>query len=342
MPAIALARSGAGSQCSGVLARLLPDRFILWLLATVGLAAALPVSGPAAVAVDRLTLAAIFALFVLHGVRLPRDALISGVTDWRLHLAILALTFALFPIAGLGLAAAFPGLLPPELWSGLLFLCALPSTVQSSIAYTSIARGNVAGAVAAAAFSNLVGVFLTPLLVALMLEASGAAVSLAGIGKIFVLLFLPFLIGHGLRPWLLPLVANRPKLTTFVDKGTILLAVYGAFSAATVEGVWRRLPPADLAVLAGLLIGLLGLVLAAAWALGRIGRFARPSRAAIIFCGSVKSLASGAPMARILFPGAAAGLIILPVMIFHTLQLIVCAWSAGAMAREGEEDERAG
>jgi sodium/bile acid cotransporter 7 len=295
-----------------VLARLLPDRFILWLLGAVALALLLPVAGAAAAAVDGLTLGAIFALFFLHGVRLPREALLSGVTDWRLHLAILGLTFAVFPVAGLGLSLAFPGLLPPALWTGLLFLCALPSTVQSSIAYTSIAGGNVAGAVAAAAFSNLLGVFLTPLLAALMLEAQGAAVSPAGIGKIFVLLFLPFLLGHALRPRLLPPVAARPRLVTVVDKGTILLAVYGAFSAATVEGVWRRLPAADLALLAGLLLALLGLVLAAAALAGRLGRFPRASRAAILFCGSVKSLASGAPMARILFPGAAAGLILLP------------------------------
>ncbi|MGZ8350219.1 MAG: bile acid:sodium symporter, partial [Allosphingosinicella sp.] len=163
-----------------MLARLLPDRFILWLLAAVALAVALPVAGRAAAAVDGLTLAAIFALFFLHGVRLPREALLSGITDWRLHLAILALTFAVFPLAGLALSQALPGLLAPELWTGVLFLCALPSTVQSSIAYTSLARGNVAGAVAAAAFSNLLGVFLTPLLVALMLEAQGAQVSLAG------------------------------------------------------------------------------------------------------------------------------------------------------------------
>lgn len=314
-------------------ARLLPDRFILWLLAAVALAAALPVAGRAAAAVDALTLAAIFALFFLHGVRLPREALLAGITDWRLHLAILALTFALFPLAGLGLSLALPGLLAPELWTGILFLCALPSTVQSSIACTSIARGNVAGAVAAAAFSNLIGVFLTPLLVVLMLEAQGAQLSLGGIVRIFALLFLPFLLGHALRPWLSRAVADRPRLTTFVDKGTILIAVYGAFSAATVEGVWRRVPPAEIALLTALLLLLLGLALAAAWAAGRFGRFSDESRAAILFCGSVKSLASGAPMARILFPGAAAGLVLVPILIFHTLQLVVSAWIAGAMAR---------
>ncbi|MGZ8312081.1 MAG: bile acid:sodium symporter family protein [Allosphingosinicella sp.] len=322
-----------------MLARLLPDRFILWLLAAVALAVALPVAGRAAAAVDGLTLAAIFALFFLHGVRLPREALLSGITDWRLHLAILALTFAVFPLAGLALSQALPGVLAPELWTGFLFLCALPSTVQSSIAYTSLARGNVAGAVAAAAFSNLLGVFLTPLLVALMLEAQGAQVSLAGIGRIFALLFLPFLLGHGLRPLLLPLVADRPKLTTIVDKGTILLAVYGAFSAATVEGVWHRLPRAELGVLVLLLLALLATILGAAWGFGRALRFPAPSRATILFCGSVKSLASGVPMARLLFPGAAAGLVIVPVMIFHTLQLLVCAWIAGAMAARAASAE---
>lgn len=315
-----------------MLGRLLPDRFILWLLGVVALGLAVPVSGRLLYTVDALTLAAIFALFFLHGVRLPREALVAGITDWRLHLAILAVTFILFPVAGLALAAAFPGLLAPELWTGLLFLCALPSTVQSSIAYTSIAGGNVAGAVAAAAFSNLIGVFVTPLLVTALLQAQGAAIGLESIARIFVLLFLPFLLGHALRSHLLPLVADRPRLTLVVDKGTILLAVYGAFSAATVAGVWRRLPAQEIALLASLLLALLGLILAASWAIGRAGRFPYDSRVAILFCGSVKSLASGAPMARILFPGAAAGSIILPVMIFHSLQLIVCAWIAGALA----------
>ena len=321
-----------------MLSRLLPDRFILWLLATVALALLLPVSGDAAAVVDMLTLASIFALFFLHGVRLPRQALLSGVTDWRLHLAILALTFAVFPLFGLALSRALPGLVAPELWTGILFLCALPSTVQSSIAYTSIARGNVAGAVAAAAYSNLVGVFLTPLLAWAMLQAQSASISWGGIARIFALLFLPFVLGHAMRPLLRAFVEARPRLTTVVDKGTILLAVYGAFSAATHAGVWRRLPPLDLALLAVLLMLILAAIMSAALLVGRLGGFAAPSRAAILFCGSVKSLVAGAPMARLLFPAAAAGVVILPVMVFHTLQLIVSAWIASAWARRIEAD----
>lgn len=323
-----------------MLKRLIPDRFILWLLGAVALGTLLPVRGTAAAVVDAATLAAIFALFFLHGVRLPREALLSGITDWRFHLAVLAATYMLFPLIGLGLAAALPGLLSPALWTGLLFLCALPSTVQSSIAYTSMAGGNVAAAVAAAAFSNLLGVFLVPLLVSAMLGATGVEIGLAGIGKIVALLFLPFVLGHALRGPLLPLVAPRPRLTTVVDKGTILLAVYGAFAAAAVEGLWRSIPPAQIAAVAALCLLLLALVLLGTHAMGRLARFPRESRVALLFCGSVKSLASGAPMARILFPGAAAGTALLPIMIFHSLQLIVCAWIAAAMARRLSTAER--
>ncbi|WP_243455698.1 bile acid:sodium symporter family protein [Sphingosinicella sp. BN140058] len=314
-----------------MLSRTLPDRFILWLLATVAVGTLLPVHGLAAEAVDWLTLAAIFTLFFLHGARLPREALLGGLTDWRLHLAILGMTFLIFPLCGVALSHLFPSLLSPMLWTGLLFLCALPSTVQSSIAYTSLAGGNVAGAVAAAAFSNLIGVFLTPALVGLMLETQGAQISFSGIGKIVLLLFLPFVLGHGLRRWIFPVIKDRPTLTTIVDKGTILLAVYGAFSAAAVERLWTRIPPGQIGIVFLFCGLLLAAVLAAAWSVGRA--FPRESRAAILFCGSVKSLASGAPMARILFPGAAAGIVLLPIMLFHAMQLIVCAWIAARMAR---------
>jgi sodium/bile acid cotransporter 7 len=323
-----------------MLRRVFPDPFILWLLGAVLLGSVLPVRGLAAGIVDAATLAAIFLLFFLHGVRLPREALLSGLTDWKLHLAILVSTYAVFPLAGLTLQAIAPGLLTPALWAGILFLCALPSTVQSSIAFTSMAGGNVAGAVAAAAASNLLGVFLTPLLVSLMLSASGADFSAAGIVKIVLLLLLPFVLGHLLRPWLFGRVKERPKLTTSVDKGTILLAVYGAFSAAAVEGLWSRIPAAALAAVVAICLVLLGIILVATAAIGRLGRFEQGSRAALLFCGSVKSLASGVPMARILFPGPVAGFVILPIMIFHSVQLIVCAWIAARLAAQNVPEAR--
>jgi len=316
-----------------MLRRLVPDKFILWLLGAAALAFVAPVSSAPAQAVDVITYLAIFALFFLHGARLPREALIAGFSDLKLHVTILSITFALFPLIGLAMYFAAPGMLDPMIWTGLLFLCVVPSTVQSSIAYTSMADGNVAGAVAAAAFSNLAGVIVTPLLAGLILGTQGASISLGGVARLFVLLFLPFMLGHAVRPLILPWIERWPTLTTIVDKGTILLAVYGAFSAAVVERIWQRVPPAQIAILVGLCLLLLGLILASAYAIGRLGRFDRGSRAAILFCGSVKSLASGAPMARVLFPGAATAIVLVPVMLYHTLQLIICASIAGALKR---------
>ena len=316
-----------------MLRRLLPDKFILWLLATIALAWFAPVSAAPAALVDVITYAAIFALFFLHGARMPREALIAGFADVKLHATILSITFGLFPIFGLLFAWLAPNLFEPMIWTGILFLCVVPSTVQSSIAYTSMADGNVAGAVAAAAFSNMAGVFLTPLLASLVLDAHGAGISLTGIGRIFALLFLPFILGHAARPWIFPLIAERPAITTAVDKGTILLAVYGAFSAAIVDRIFTRVPPEQIGALVALCLLLLGLILGSAYAIGRLAGLSRGSRAAILFCGSVKSLASGAPMAKVLFPGAATAIVLVPVMLYHTLQLLVCASIAGALMR---------
>jgi len=316
-----------------MLRRLLPDKFILWLIGAVVLAIVAPVSSAPAAIVDYVTYAAIFALFFLHGARLPREALLAGFADVKLHAASLSVTHGVFPLIGLTMLALAPGLLDPVVWTGILFLCCVPSTVQSSIAYTSMAGGNVAGAVAAAAFSNMAGVFVTPLLAGLLLDAQGAAISPSGIGRIFVLLFLPFILGHALRPWIFPLIEKRPSLTTGVDKGTILLAVYGAFSAAIVDRVFAQLPAAQLAVLVAICLILLALVLGSAWAIGRLFGFPSGSRDAILFCGSVKSIASGAPMAKVLFPAAAVAPVLLPVMLYHTLQLLVCATIAGTLAR---------
>jgi sodium/bile acid cotransporter 7 len=316
-----------------MLRRLLPDKFILWLIGAIALAWFAPVSAAPAAAVDWVTYAAIFALFFLHGARLPRAALVAGFADVKLHATILLITFGLFPLFGLALALAAPNLFDPMIWTGLLFLCVVPSTVQSSIAYTSMAGGNVAGAVAAAAFSNMAGVFLTPLLASLILDAQGAGVSLDGIARIFALLFLPFLAGHALRPLILPWIERWPALTTIVDKGTILLAVYGAFSAAIVDRIFDRVPGGQLAALVAVCLGLLALILGSATLVGRAGGFDRGSRAAILFCGSVKSLASGAPIAKVLFPGAATAIVLVPLILYHTLQLLVCASIAGAMMR---------
>jgi sodium/bile acid cotransporter 7 len=225
-------------------------------------------------------------------------------------------------------------LLPAQLWAGVLFLCALPSTVQASIAYTSMARGNVAASVASAAASNLLGIALTPLLAGLLLHTQGGAVPLSGIWKVVLQLLLPFVLGHALRPLLGNWAARQRKLLTYSDRLTILLSVYSAFSAAVIGGIWSKVPIPTLLLLALVCIVILAAALLATRGIGRLAGFSAADRRTLLYCGTLKSLVSGVPMARVLFPSAEIGAIILPVMIYHQLQLMICATIA---RRQGNE-----
>ncbi|GAB2179210.1 bile acid:sodium symporter family protein [Dongia sp. agr-C8] len=305
--------------------RFLPDRFILALLATVALASFLPASGGAAEIVGWASNIAIGLLFFLHGARLSREAVIGGLRQPKLHGAVLASTFLLFPMIGLLLEAAFPDLLAPALWTGVLFVCTLSSTVQSSIAFTSIARGNVPAAVCAATASNLLGILLTPLLVGLLLHKTGSADGLDSALNIVAQLLLPFLAGQLLRPWIGGWAARHSKILAVVDRGSILLAVYSAFGAAVAEGIWHLFPLLQLGELVLVNAMLLGLVLVVTSFGSRLLGFRRADEIVVVFCGSKKSLAAGIPMATVLFGASTVGVVLLPIMIFHQMQLMVCA-----------------
>lgn len=315
------------------------DPFILSLLATVAAASLLPARGEIAHALDGVADWAIFLLFFLHGAKLSREAIIAGALNWRLQAATLAVTFGLFPLLGLG-ASHLP-LLDPAVAGGLLFLALLPSTVQSSIAFTAIARGNVAGAVCAASFSNLAGIFLTPLLVGLLMHLSGGGSvdSLSSVKAIALQLLLPFVLGHLARPLVIGFITRHKSLVTIVDRGSILLIVYTAFSAAVVEGLWHRVSIGTLALLLAISAVMLAVVLGASWTLGRVLGLSRADRIVLLFCGSKKSLASGVPMAGAIFPAAQVGLLILPLMLFHQIQLFACAFIARGLADRAAAEE---
>ncbi len=301
-----------------------PDNFTLAIVGAVGLATLLPAGGVAAEAVRVATILAIALLFFLHGARLSREAVLSGALHWRLHLVVLCSTFVLFPLLGVALRHALGSVLPDSLLVGVLFLCLLPSTVQSSIAFTSIAHGNVAAAVCSASLSNLIGIFLTPALVALLMDLKGG-VSLGAVAAIVMQLLLPFLAGHFLRPWVGAFVARHRAAVGFVDRGSILLVVYLAFSEAVVNGIWSAIGLGDLVKLLIVCAALLAIVLATTTVAARQLGFERADEIAIVFCGSKKSLASGVPMAGVLFPLAQVGMAVLPIMLFHQIQLLACA-----------------
>lgn len=304
--------------------RLKPDWYLILILAAAVLASILPARGDAAIALGWLSRILIGIVFFLHGARLPREAVIKGLTHWRLHLTILAATFLLFPAFTVGLAALPPWITPPELGPGLILLGCLASTIQSSIAFVGVARGNVPAAVAAASASNMLGVFLTPLLASLLLHAEGA-ISPGSFWAIVMQLLVPFVAGQLLRPWVGDFVARHNPTLSKLDRGTIILIVYVAFSGAVVAGVWQRLGALDLVRLLVLCCVLLVAVLAITAFAARALGFSKEDEIAIVFCGSKKSLASGAPIAAALLTPAAAGVAMIPLMIFHQIQLMACA-----------------
>ncbi|MDX3854134.1 bile acid:sodium symporter family protein [Streptomyces sp. AK02-01A] len=311
------------------------DPYVAALLGTVALAALLPATGRAAVTVDSAADIAIGLLFFLYGARLSTREAVDGLRQWKLHLVVAASTFALFPLLGLAAGGLVPFLLTDQLYTGLLFLCVVPSTVQSSIALTSTARGNVPAAICAGTYSSLFGMVATPLLAAWLI---GSTVSFSTDGVLAVAgqLLLPFFAGQSLRRWIAGLIGRHRKAVGVLDRFSILLVVYTAFSGGMTEGVWRQVTPARLLALLVLAGALLALALGTtSFAARRLG-FSRADRVAIVFCGSNKSLATGLPMAAVLF-GESAGPVILPLMLFHQTQLMVCAVIAARWAREPRE-----
>lgn len=307
----------------GIIQRLNIDAYIVLLVTMVVLASLLPARGVGATIAGICANIGIVLLFFMHGARLSRQAVVDGLRHWKLHAAVGAMTYTLFPT--LGLAIRSLPFIDPSLATGILFLTLLPSTVQSSIAFTAMARGNVAGAVCSASFSNLAGIFITPLLAAALITGKHGGFSTDAVKTIALQLLLPFLTGHFLRPWIGDWIARQKKMLTFVDRGSILLVVYTAFSAAVVAGLWSKVSLADLLIIALLSGLLLTVVLSVSHFFGLWLGFNREDRIVLQFCGSKKSLASGVPMASVLFATSQVGAIILPLMFFHQIQLMVCA-----------------
>lgn len=310
------------------------DPFVVGILATAALAAMLPASGTAADAFSGATKVAVAVLFFLYGTRLSPQEALAGLRHWRLHVTVLLTTFALFPLLGLAASLLVPGVLTEPLYLGVLYLCLLPSTVQSSIAFTSIARGNVAAAICSSSFSNLLGMLVSPLLVTLLLSGDGiGAVDASSIVDVLAQLLAPFLAGQLARRWTAGWVMRHGRTLGLVDRGSVLLIVYTAFSEAVTEGIGQQLS----AYRIGALFVVCCLVLAAALLATEFGArlmgFNRADRITIVFCGSKKSLASGLPMASVLFAGQGVGLVLLPLMLFHQVQLVVGAWLARRYAR---------
>lgn len=310
-----------------------PDPLIVLIILAVIIAIIAPARGNFADIFGQLTNVAIALLFFLYGARLSTQEALNGLKHWRLHLTILAFTFVVYPLIGIALRP-LTAVISNDMYLGILFLTLVPSTVQSSVAFTSIAKGNVAGAIVSASASNLVGVIITPLLVMFLMGTGGGVhIDTSVFGEIALLLLAPFVLGQLTRRWVGKVAQS--KATKVVDRGSIAMVVYSAFSKGVVDGIWSSISLWDLAflvVFAAIFVAfMLWLTRKASQKMG----FNRADTIAIEFCGSKKSLATGLPMASVIFAsgGASLGLLILPLMIYHQVQLMMCSWLAARYAQ---------
>lgn len=309
------------------------DPMVRLILAAILLATFLPAAGESRVVAQGAANCAVFVLFLLYGLRLSRTEVWAGLGNHRLLIPLVLWVFGGMTLMGWGLWQAAGLYLPPLLAIGFLYLGVLPSTVQSATAYSSLAGGNVASSVIAAALINILGVFVSAPLYSLLAGSHGAAFHGDQLVKVMTMLLLPFVIGQVSQRWTRHWVAGHKGLITLMDRASIGIAVYVAFSGAVEQGIWTKV---DALGWTGILTGCaLAMVFGygGAWLLGGIVKLPRGDRIALMFAGGQKSVAMGAPLATVLFPASAAGIIILPLVVYHLVQMIVAAPMAARLRR---------
>jgi sodium/bile acid cotransporter 7 len=315
------------------------DGFLLLLFVTVALAGIFPDLGRSGgtLHIDLYTNYGISMVFLLYGLTLSWERVRAGALNWRLHLVVLCATFVVYPALVWAVGALAGSLVGDDFKLGFFYLSASPSTISSSVAMTSIARGNVAGAIFNASLSSLVGVVATPLWVDWYLSQSGQALALGHvITKILILVVAPIVLGQALRLLLADWIARQRLLIKVIDRGTILAIVFNSFADSVADGVWHG-RGVSLVVMVGL--GSMILLTAMFFLLEGVCRalgFTRGDTIAAAFCGTKKSLASGIPMAKVMFgTSPALGMIILPFVVYHLLQLV----AASIVARRWAEHD---
>ncbi len=280
-------------------------------------------------------------VFFLHGVNLPLESLRRGVLAWRVHVVVQSFTYIVFPLLWVVFNAAFNAWMPGDLMLGFCYLAALPSTISSSVAMTALGRGDIPVAIFNATLSSLLGIVLTPLLISWLgtfyLQDAGVASGMSlseTMLNIAKMLLLPIIVGQLVRPFVGAWFTRYKAYTNNVDRFVILFIVYAAFCNSAQSGLWEQNGLSLILITFAGSVLFLGIVLWLSTFIARRLRFSREQEIAIVFCGSKKTLASGVPMAALIF-GAhpALGMIVLPIMLYHQLQLFVCSWLANRYAR---------
>lgn len=314
------------------------DPMVRLITAAILLATVLPVSGAARDEAQFVANSAVFVLFLLYGLRLSRREVWGGLGNHRLLVPLIGWVFGAMTLAGWLLWQAGIGVLPTALALGFLYLGVLPSTVQSATAYSSLGGGNVASSVVAAALINILGVFISAPLFSLLAGSQAAVFQGAALVKVMTMLLLPFVLGQVLQGFTRRWVSGHRRMISFMDRASIGIAVYVAFSNAVEQGIWTRV---DLTGWAAVLVGsalMMGFGYGGVWLLGGALRLPRGDRISMLFAGAQKSVAMGAPLATVLFPASEAGIIILPLLVYHLVQMIVAAPIAARLRAEPQAE----
>ncbi|ENN6812890.1 bile acid:sodium symporter [Vibrio fluvialis] len=323
-----------------VLAKLKKEWFLVGMVVAIALATVTSELGRSGgvIHLDQLTGIGIAIVFFLHGLGLSPQAIKAGLTNWRLHVYIQMATFMVYPILWVIFGEAFLAYMPSALAFGFCYLLVLPSTISSSVAMTSVGKGNVPGAIFNASLSSILGVFITPLLIQLFMGFEGVQLDLLdSVISISKLLLLPMIAGQIMRPYLVAWVDRHKAVVNKVDKYVILLIVYNAFCDSVVNGIWSEFSVGLLATsIIICTVILLVMVHLIQWGARRT-KFTLPDEVAAVFCGTKKTLAAGIPMAKVIF-GAdpSLGMILLPIMLYHPIQIFYCAVLANRYARQSE------
>ncbi|MEM6652331.1 MAG: bile acid:sodium symporter family protein [Pseudomonadota bacterium] len=320
--------------------RFLPDLFVTLMVVSAGLGFLLPEWGSSdgPLRLGLVTKLGIALVFFLHGANLAPENLVAGVKNWKVHALIQATTFIIFPILGLAIYVGLAPVLPESSRLGFFFLAALPSTISSSVAMTVLARGNVPVAVFNATLSGLLGLVLTPIMISVVTTTGSVQFSLVdSIINIALTLLAPFVLGQIFRPAIKSLLATHKPIVSWLDRGVILLIVFTSFATSTAGGIWTRFTVFEFSATIALVAALLAIAFGFTILAARQLNLSREDEVAAVFCGSTKSLANGAPIAQILFAGSPVlGVILLPLMLYHQLQLVACALMAQRYAKRAE------
>ncbi len=320
--------------------RFLPDRFVTLMIVSAVLGFLFPGLGAddGPLQLGLVTKLGIALVFFLHGANLAPSNLVAGVKNWRVHLLIQATTFVLFPIPGLAIYFGLASVLPESSRLGFFFLAALPSTISSSVAMTVLAKGNVPAAVFNATLSGLLGLVLTPVMISIVTATGSVQFSLLdAIINIALMLLAPFIVGQIVRPLIKGVLTTHKPVISWLDRGVILLIVFTSFAASTAGGIWSRFTAWEMTATLALVLVLLALAFGFTIFTARRLGLDQADEAAVVFCGSTKSLANGAPIAQVLFAGSPVlGVVLLPLMLYHQLQLVACAVIAQRYAKRAE------